>query len=80
MAKELDDTMKINWQIVSRVLIGILLAIMSYTGKVAVGQLLTIQKDLAGIKLELVKIQASMLDKDAVKDIVRVELYERGIK
>ena len=72
--------MKINWQIVSRVLIGILLAIMSYTGKVAVGQLLTIQKDLAGIKLELVKIQASMLDKDAVKDIVRVELYERGIK
>jgi len=72
--------MKINWQIVSRVLIGILLAIMSYFGKVAVGQLLTIQKDLAGIKLELVKIQASMLDKEAVRDIVRVELYERGIK
>lgn len=72
--------MKINWQLVSRVLVGVLLAIMSYFGKVAVGQLLTIQKDLAGIKLELVKIQASMLDKDAVKDIVRVELYERGIK
>ena len=72
--------MKINWQLVSRTLIGVLLAIMSYFGKVAVGQLLTIQKDLASIKLELVKIQASMLDKDAVKDIVRVELYERGIK
>ncbi len=72
--------MKINWQLVSRTLIGVLLAIMSYFGKVTVGQLLTIQKDLAGIKLELVKIQASMLDKDAVKDIVRVELYERGIK
>lgn len=72
--------MKINWQLVSRTLIGVLLTIMSYFGKVAVGQLLTIQKDLAGIKLELVKIQASMLDKDAVKDIVRVELYERGIK
>ncbi len=72
--------MKINWQLMSRTLIGVLLAIMSYFGKVAVGQLLTIQKDLAGIKLELVKIQASMLDKDAVKDIVRVELYERGIK
>ena len=72
--------MKINWQIVSRVLIGILLAIMSYLGKVAVGQLLAIQTDLASIKLELVKIQASMLDKDAVKDIVRVELYERGMK
>lgn len=72
--------MKINWQIVSRVLVGILLAIMSYMGKVAVGQLLTIQTDLASIKLELVKIQSSMLDKDAVRDIVRVELYERGIK
>ena len=72
--------MKINWQIVSRVLIGILLAIMSYLGKVAVGQLLAIQTDLASIKLELVKIQSSMLDKDAVKDIVRVELYERGMK
>lgn len=72
--------MKINWQIVSRVLIGILLAIMSYLGKVAVGQLLAIQTDLASIKLELVKIQASMLDKDAVRDIVRVELYERGVK
>ena len=72
--------MKINWQIVSRVLIGILLAIMSYLGKVAVVQLLAIQKDLASIKLELVKIQASMLDKDAVRDIVRVELYERGIR
>lgn len=72
--------MKINWQLVSRVLIGILLAIMSYMGKVAVVQLLAIQKDLASIKLELVKIQSSMLDKDAVRDIVRVELYERGIK
>jgi hypothetical protein len=72
--------MKINWQLVSRVLIGILLAIMSYMGKVAVVQLLAIQKDLASIKLELVKIQSSMLDKDAVKDIVRVELYERGMK
>lgn len=72
--------MKINWQVVSRVLVGVLLAIMSYFGKVAVAQLLTIQKDLAAIKLELVKIQSSMLDKEAVRDIVRVELYERGIR
>lgn len=72
--------MKINWQVVSRVLVGILLAVMSYFGKVSVGQLLEIQKDLSGIKLELVKIQSSMLDKEAVRDIVRVELYERGLK
>ena len=72
--------MKINWQLVSRVLVGILLAVMSYFGKVSVGQLLEIQKDLSGIKLELVKIQSSMLDKEAVRDIVRVELYDRGLK
>jgi hypothetical protein len=72
--------MKINWQLVSRILVGILLTIMSYFGKVAIVQLLEIQKDLSSIKLELVKIQSSMLDKDAVRDIVRVELYERGIK
>ena len=72
--------MKINWQVVSRVLVGILLAIMSYMGKMAVVQLLAIQKDLASIKLELVKIQSSMLDKENVRDIVRVELYERGIR
>lgn len=72
--------MKINWQLVSRILVGILLTIMSYFGKVVIVQLLEIQKDLSGIKLELVKIQSSMLDKDAVRDIVRVELYERGIK
>lgn len=72
--------MKINWQLVSKILIGILLTIISYFGKVAIVHLLEIQKDLSGIKLELVKIQSSMLDKDAVRDIVRVELYERGIK
>ena len=72
--------MKINWQLVSKILIGILLTIMSYYGKVAIVHLLEIQKDLSGIKLELVKIQSSMLDKDTVRDIVRVELYERGIK
>jgi hypothetical protein len=72
--------MKINWQLVSKILIGILLTIMSYFGKVAIVHLLEIQKDLSGIKLELVKIQSSMLDKDTVRDIVRVELYERGIK
>jgi hypothetical protein len=72
--------MKINWQLVSKILIGILLTIMSYFGKVATVHLLEIQKDLSGIKLELVKIQSSMLDKDTVRDIVRVELYERGIK
>lgn len=72
--------MKINWQLISKILIGILLTIMSYFGKVAIVHLLEIQKDLSGIKLELVKIQSSMLDKDTVRDIVRVELYERGIK
>ena len=72
--------MKINWQVVSRILFVFVLGILSYFSKAAVTQLLEIQKDLNSIKLELVKIQSSMLDKEAVRDIVRVELYERGIK
>ena len=72
--------MKINWQLVSRILGGILLAILGYFGKQTVIQLSAIQKDLTGIKLELVKVQTQMLTKDSVRDIVRVELYEKGIR
>lgn len=72
--------MKIDWQLITRCLVGVLLAIMSYIGKTTIVQLNEIQKDLTTIKLELVKVQNQMLDKDAVRDIVRVELYEQGVK
>jgi hypothetical protein len=72
--------MKINWQLVSRGLFLLLLGIIGYWVKMTFVQLAEIQRDLTAIKLELVKVQNQMLDKDAVRDIVRVELYERGIK
>ena len=72
--------MKINWQLVSRGLFLLLLGIIGYWVKMTFVQLAEIQRDLTAIKLELVKVQNQMLDKDAVKDIVRVELYERGMK
>lgn len=72
--------MKLDWQLITRCLAILLFGLMSWIGKTTVVQLNEIQKDLTTIKLELVKVQNSMLDKDAVRDIVRVELYERGLK
>ena len=41
--------MKIDWQIVSRLLFGILLAVMGYIGGQTLTQLQKIQADLTGI-------------------------------
>ena len=72
--------MKLNWQTVSRVLGGILLTLLVWLGKQAAVQLLGIQKELAAINVQLAEVRKDMLTKDDVRDIVKVELFERGIK
>ena len=72
--------MKINWQLVSRGLFLFILSIIGYWAKMTFVQLAEIQRDITSLKLDIVKVQNSMLTKDDVRDIVRVELYERGIK
>jgi hypothetical protein len=72
--------MKLNWQTVSRILGGILLALLVWLGKQAAVQLLSIQKELAAINVQLAEVRKDMLTKDDVRDIVKVELFERGIK
>ncbi|MBQ9445035.1 MAG: hypothetical protein IJU61_00485 [Victivallales bacterium] len=72
--------MKNFWQILAKGAIYILLAVMGYFGKLAVTQLLTIQKELAAINVQLAEVRKDMLTKDDVRDIVKVELLERGIK
>ena len=72
--------MKLNWQTVSRILGGILLTLLVWLGKQAAVQLLSIQKDLAAINVQLAEVRKDMLTKDDVRDIVKVELFERGIK
>ena len=72
--------MKNFWQILAKGAIYILLTVMGYFGKLAVTQLLTIQKELAAINVQLAEVRKDMLTKDDVRDIVKVELLERGIK
>lgn len=75
-----DIFKKINWQIVARILGYALLSVMLWIGGRILVRLDQISTDLISLKLDLVKMQASMLDKEAIRDIVRVELYERGIR
>jgi hypothetical protein len=68
------------WPIVVKVLFGILLSIFGYGIKLLIVQLLTIQKELAAIDVQLAEVRKDMLTKDDVKDIVKAELYEMGVK
>lgn len=67
--------MKINWQLVARWVIGILLTIIGYIGMQMVLQLADIEKELTSIKVELVKVQSSMLSEATVRMIVRDEIH-----
>jgi hypothetical protein len=69
--------MKLDWQIVSRVLFGILLAVVGWIGGQSLLQLQKIQTELTSIKLELVKVQATMMTEEAVRMIVKDEIYTR---
>ncbi len=68
------------WQILAKALFYILLAVCGYGIKLLIAQLLTIQKELAAINAQLAEVRNSMLTKDEVRDIVKAELYEKGIK
>lgn len=68
------------WAIMVKVLFGILLSIFGYGIKLLIVQLLTIQKELAAINVQLAEVRKDMLTKDDVKDIVKAELYEMGVK
>lgn len=72
--------MKINWQLVARWVIGILLTIIGYIGMQMVLQLADIEKELTSIKVELVKVQSSMLNEATVRMIVRDEIHNMGGK
>lgn len=70
--------MKINWQLVARCVIGILLTIIGYIGMQMWLQLTDIEKELTSIKVELVKVQSSMLSEATVRMIVRDEIHNMG--
>ena len=68
------------WQNLAKILFYILLPICGYGIKLLIVQLLTIQKELAAINVQLAEVRKDMLTKDDVRDIVKAELYEMGVK
>ena len=60
--------------------LSILVAIMGWFGTVAYGKLTEIEKSLLELKIEVVKMQTTMIDRDMVVQIVSDELAKRGIK
>jgi hypothetical protein len=68
------------WPILAKVLFGLVVSIIGYGVKLLIVQLMTIQKELAAINVQLAEVRNNQLTKNDVRDIVKAELYERGIK
>lgn len=60
--------------------LSILVAVLGWFGTIAYGKLTEIEKSLLELKIEVVRMQTSMIDRDMVIQIVHDELEKRGIK
>jgi hypothetical protein len=60
--------------------IGILVALLGWLGSVQFQKLTEIEKSLIELKLEVTKVQMSIVDEEAVRKIVETELLRHGIK
>lgn len=60
--------------------IGITVALLGYFGSIQYNKLTEIEKELISLKIEVVKIQTQMIDRDEVIKIVRQELGLGGGK
>ena len=54
--------------------IGVVVALLGYFGSIQYNKLTEIEKELISLKIEVVKIQTQMIDRDEVIKIVRQEL------
>ena len=59
--------------------IGILVTLLGWLGSIQVQKLTDIEKSLIELKLEVTKVQMSMIDESKVKEIVDHELLRRGL-
>lgn len=62
------------------VVVSILIALLGYFGQLQYSKLSEIEKSLLELKIEVVKMQTSMIDRDVVIQIINDELLKRGIK
>jgi len=60
--------------------IGVVVALLGYFGSLQYNKLTEIEKSLLELKIEVVKMQTTMIDRDMVVQIVSDELAKRGIK
>ena len=60
--------------------IGVVVALLGYFGQLQINKLTEIEKSLLELKIEVVKMQTNMIDRDMVVQIVTDELLKRGIK
>ena len=60
--------------------IGITVALLGYFGSIQYNKLTEIEKELISLKIDVVKIQTQMIDRDEVIKIVRQELGLGGGK
>lgn len=59
---------------------GILIAVLGWIWSAQYGKLTEIEKSLIELKLEVTKLQMSIIDENAVVKIVENELLKHGIK
>ncbi len=62
------------------VVVSILIGLLGYFGQLQYSKLSEIEKSLLELKIEVVKMQTSMIDRDVVIQIVNDELLKHGIK
>lgn len=62
------------------VVVSILIGLLGYFGQLQYSKLSEIEKSLLELKIEVVKMQTSMIDRDAVIQIINDELAKHGIK
>lgn len=62
------------------VVVSILIALLGYFGQLQYSKLSEIEKSLLELKIEVVKMQTTMIDRDMVIQIVHDELEKHGIK
>ena len=61
------------------VVVSILIGLLGYFGQLQYSKLSEIEKSLLELKIEVVKMQTTMIDREAVIQIVHDELAKHGI-
>lgn len=70
-----SSRMKIDWTVIIKLVVTVLVGVLGWIASQTLVTLTSIRTELNSIKLELVKVQASMMTEDTVRLITRDELH-----